>query len=117
MKIFILINAILEIVAGVALFLFPKKLPGFGEASEDSLTWTSMYGAAALAVGFFAFQVWRSYPNAELTYTFLLTFIIFHAGVMTAAYKGHRAGLKDMMPVAILHGLMAIGTVFFFTQM
>ena len=98
------------------MFLIPKKLPGFEEADGQSNALASMYGAAALAVGFFAFLVWRSYPNADLQYSFLLTFLIFHAGVMTASYKGYRSGLKDMMPVAILHGIFAIGTLYFFIQ-
>lgn len=117
MKIFLLINAILEIVAGIIMFLAPKALPGNKEASAQTTTWISMYGAAALGIGFFAFLAWRNYPNAELTYTFILTFLLFHTGVMAAAARGYRAGLKDMMPVAILHGVFAIATLYFYVQM
>lgn len=117
MKIFILLNAIIEILAGFVMFLFPSKLPNFEDESARTVTLASMYGAAALAVGFFALQVWRSYPNADLSYTFLLTFLIFHTGVMTAAYKGVRSGIKDMMPVAVLHGLLAVGSLYFFSQL
>jgi len=117
MKIFLLLNAILEILAGIVMFLAPSNLPGYKDASAQTTGWVSMYGAAALAVGFFALLTWRSYPNADLVYTCILTLIIFHAGVMTAAFKGYRSGMKDMMPVAILHGVIAIATLFFYTQL
>ena len=114
MKLFILLNGIIEILAGVILFLFPRKLPGAEQVTPVGTTFTSMYGAAALAVGFFAIQVWRSYPNADLVNTLLLTLIIFHAGVMTAAFKGYRSGVKEMMGTAILHGILAVGALYFF---
>ncbi len=116
MKIFILINAILEILAGIIMFLAPKSLPGYKDASLSTTSWVSMYGAGALAVGFFAFLTWRSYPNADVVYSFILTFLIFHAGVMAAAARGYRAGMKDMMPVAVLHGVLAIATLYFYIQ-
>jgi len=117
MKIFILLNAIIEILAGLVMFLFPNKLPSPEGITPRAGTLASMYGAAALAIGFFALQVWRTYPNADLVYTLLLTLVIFHAGVMTAAYRGVRSGIKDMMPVAILHGVLALASLYFFTQM
>ena len=116
MKLFILITAILEVVAGLLMFLAPKKLPGLQEADARSSTLASMYGAAALAIGFFAFQVWQNFESTALVASFLLTFTVFHAGVMAAAFRGSRNGLKDMTGVAILHGLFLLATLFFYFQ-
>ena len=117
MKIFILITAIIELLAGVLLFLVPRQVPGFKNADSIATTWASMYGAAAIGLGFFALQAWNYYADAEMVHSFLLTFIVFHAGVMAAAFRGSRAGLKDMTGVAILHGILLLATLYFYIQM
>ena len=117
MKIFILITAIIELLAGVIMFLMPRQIPAFKNADARSATLASMYGAAAIGIGFYALQAWNYYADAEMVHSFLLTFIIFHAGVMAAAFRGSRSGLKDMTGVAILHGILMLATLFFYVQM
>jgi len=117
MKIFILITAIIELLAGFIMFLVPRQIPALKNAEPSTLTFASMYGAAAIGLGFYALQAWNYYADAEMVQSFLLTFIVFHAGVMAAAYRGSRSGLKDMTGVAILHGVLMLATLFFYIQL
>ncbi len=51
-----------------------------------ALTFARMYGAAALAIGFFAVQVWRNFDSEYLRKAFLQTFTVFHIGVAAAIW-------------------------------
>ena len=113
MKLFVLITAIVELLAGVALFLAPTVVPGMEDASVGGLTFARMYGAAALAVGFFALQTWQNMDSRELIQVFLKTFSVFHIGVAVSAFLGYGAGGQDFMGVGILHSLMALITLYF----
>ncbi len=113
MKQFILVNAILEILAGVVLLLMPTIAPGVADTDSVGLTFTRMYGGAALAVGFFAFQTWQNMSNNTLVQVFLKSIAIFHLGVTSAAILGSSAGNEDAIAVAGLHGILALISLYF----
>jgi len=113
MRLFILINAIIEILAGVILFFAPSIVPEFASASGDTLTFINMYGAAAMAMGLIALLIWKQYESLELQDLFVKAFSLFHAGVAIANYKGYTSGLEHCMGPAALHGVLAIVTLYF----
>lgn len=117
MKIFVLITCIIEFLAGVALLFAPTIVPELKEASELSLGWARMYGAAALGLSYFAFQVWRKFESSDLVMAFLQTFTIFHTGVFVAAERAFRLGGFNTPAVYILHLVLAIATAHFLYQM
>ncbi len=117
MKLFLLISAIIEIIAGLALFLIPGKAAKLSSDQYAGLTFSNMYGAAALAIGFLGLQAWQNTDNIGFMQAFFLFFIIFHIGVMMAAYKGSTRGMKEMLPVVILHAVLAAASAYFYMQM
>lgn len=117
MKIFVLITCIIEFLAGLVLLFAPTVVPELQDANELSLGWARMYGAAALGLSYFAFQVWRKFESADLVMAFLQTFTIFHTGVFVAAERAFRLGGFANPGIYILHLLLAIATVSFLYQM
>ena len=116
MKLFMLINGIIEILAGLVLFFGHSQVPELAGADAITLTLVKMYGAAALAVGIFSIICWRNYPNPALINAFLSTFLIFHIGVF-AATQGALHGEGFETPGApILHLTMGLITLYFLVQ-
>ncbi len=113
MKLFVLINAIIEILAGVILFFAPTIVPEYANASGDTLTFLNMYGAAALAMGLIALLIWKNYESVELQDLFVKAFSLFHAGVAIANFKGYTSGLEHNLGPAILHGALALIALYF----
>ena len=113
MKQFILVNAILEILAGIVFLLMPTIAPGVADTDAIGLTFTRMYGGAALAVGLFALQTWQNSSNSTLVQVFFKSIAIFHVGVTTAAILGSLAGNDDAIAVAGLHGILALISLYF----
>lgn len=112
MKNFILITAIIELIAGIALFITPELVPDLKGASIVALTMARMYGAAAIALGYYALLVWRNFGPGPAT-GFLKTFTAFHVGVAVASFFGYSQGLTTFIGVVVLHGLLAIITIYF----
>lgn len=116
MKLFILINAILEIGAGLLFLTAPTLVPGTEDTSLDGLVFLRMYGAAALAVGITAMMIWRNYERTDLHKVFLTLFGIFHVGVTIANAIGYASGEENCLPVILLHGVLAIITIYFYAK-
>ena len=116
MKLFLLISAIIEIVAGLAFFLIPGKAAQINAENHAGLTFCNMYGAAALAVGFLGLKAWQNTDNIGFIQAILLSFIIFHIGVTMATYKGNSRGIKAMLPAVVLHAVLAVGFIYFYMQ-
>lgn len=114
-KTFILVTAIIELLAGAALFIMPTVVPEMAGDSPMAFTFSRMYGAAALTLGYYAIMVWKNY-GAGPVQGFLKTFIVFHVGVAVAAYTGYNAGLESFIGVCTLHLVMALLTLFYFVQ-
>lgn len=114
MKVFVLITAVIEILAGAAMLFAPHLVPDFANADALSITLSRMYGAAALGLGFFAFQTWQHMRSPIIQNAFLQTFLVFHIGVAAAAFWGYsNGGFKDPS-VSVLHLLLALVTAYFF---
>ena len=78
MKKFILISAIIELLAGAILFIAPQLVPDLAVGSSSHMAMARMYGAAALGLGVFAVQVWRNFDNETMTRAFLTVFLVFN---------------------------------------
>jgi len=112
LKAFILVTAIIELLAGVSLFLAPNMLPPMAEQGPMALTLARMYGAAAIAIGYYALMVWRN-KNMSSTERFLKTFLVFHIGVAISALYGYNQGIMEFLPVVALHAILALMTIYF----
>lgn len=110
MKNFILLSAIIELLAGVILFVAPQLVPDLAQGSTSHLAMARMYGAAALGLGVFALQVWRNFANETLVKAFLSSFLVFHLSVFIAFIASFLAGVFNHPGAAILHLLLAIFT-------
>ena len=103
MKVFVLITAIIELLAGVVFFFAPHLIPDFANANPLSTTLAKMYGGAAIGLGLFALQVWRHMRSQVMQQAFLKSFLIFHFGVAAAGYFGHSNGAFQDLSTCILH--------------
>lgn len=116
MKNFVLFTAVLEILAGITLFCACQFLPTMAEATAVGYTMSRMYGAAALAVGYFALQVWQNFESHDLKKAFLNTFVVFHIGVATAILIGYNGGGVSEFAPGVLHTVMALITIYYFVK-
>ena len=114
MKVFVLISAIIELLAGVVFFLAPQLVPGLAEGPEGYLPMGRMYGAIALGLGVFALQVWRNADQPLLLKIFLSSYLVFHLCVCIAFAGAFLAGVFPDPAAAILHLTMALITAYFF---
>lgn len=114
MKPFVLLSAVIEIIAGIIFLFFPRLIPDFAQASAGHVGLIRMYGAAALALGFFAFQVWQHMRSQVMQNAFLQTYLIFNVGVAVAIYTCYVAGVFSDLGGTILHTVLALVTAFFY---
>ncbi len=112
LKTFVLITAIIELLAGVGLFLAPQLMPPMADQGPMAFTLARMYGAAAIAIGYYALMVWRHYNPGPIQ-GFLKTFLVFHVGVTAAALYGYNQGVAEFLPVVALHAIMAGLTIYY----
>lgn len=113
MKIFILLNAILEISVGVLMIFAPHLIPGIDANNIMEITLARMYGAAAMTVGIYALKVWKTMLSKPQINSCLQLLSIFHIGVANAAFTGFNRGLSDFLLVFILHMVLFLGAIFF----
>lgn len=116
MKNFILLTAVIELLAGAALFLMPTIIPSLDSPSINELVFMRMYGAAALTVGFIALMIWKQFELEALQTIFVKAFTLFHAGVAVANFKGYLEGSEQCLPIVALHGVLAIITCYFWMK-
>ena len=116
MKSFVLINAILELIAGAIFLFIPNLAPGTEDTSADGLIFLRMYGGAAIAVGATALIIWQNYESEAMRKIFVTLFSIFHTGVSAANAIGYNSGEESCLPVFILHGLLAVLSIYYFTK-
>lgn len=113
MKVFVLITAVIELLAGVLMFFAPHLIPDFADANPLSITLAKMYGGAAIGLGLFALQVWRHMRSQVMQQAFLKSFLIFHFGVSAAAYFGYSNGAFKDPSTCILHLILGLVTAYF----
>jgi len=116
MKVFILISAIIELLAGIVLFFMASKVPDLADLGAGNLALLKLYGAAALAMGVFGLTVWKNFDNDGMVNSFLVTFLVFHFGVALAAWNAANVGvLPDMMTTG-LHTALGLITAYFLVK-
>ncbi len=116
MKNFILITAIIELLAGVVLFMMPTLMPELNDPSVNEIVFMRMYGAAALTVGLIALIIWKNAENNLMQSLFVKAFTLFHAGVAIANLKGFLSGSEQCLPPFGLHALLALITLYFWIK-
>lgn len=114
MKVFVLITAVIELLAGLVFFFAPHLLPDLANANPLSTTLAKMYGGAAIGLGLFALQVWRHMRSQVMQLAFLQSFLIFHFGVAVAGYFGYSNGAFQGLSACILHSLLGLVTAYFY---
>jgi len=107
MKWFVLLNAVIEIIAGFVFMFMPSLVPGFEPADAQSHIICRMYGAAALALGFYALLAFLHFAEGPLR-GFLKIFTVFHLGVALANFHGFRSGVEDAIGAMGLHGVLGV---------
>ena len=114
MKKFILITAIIELLAGVIFLLAPQIVPDLSQNSGPVLSLCRMYGAAAIGLGIVAFQVWRHSDNPQLLKIFFSSFVVFHLAVFVAMIGCFLSGVFKNPGSAVLHLILGIVTAYYF---
>lgn len=114
MKTFVLISAIIEILAGAVMLLMPTLLPDLKNGDAADLSLARMYGAAALAVGYFCLQVWQHFDSLHLRTAFLKTMSVFHIGVAAVTFVAYTSGIAADPSVPIGHAILAAITISYF---
>lgn len=115
MKVFILITAVIELIAGILLFVQPGLIPELDPLDPMTVTLARMYGGAALAIGYYALLVWK-HMNTGAVNGFLKIFTFFHALVALACHFGYSNGLESFLGAAILHGVLCLATGYFWVM-
>lgn len=113
MKRFILISAIVELLAGLVLFFAPQLVPDLAQGPGSHMALGRMYGAAALGLGIFALQAWRNFDNETLVKVFLSSFLFFHITVFIAIISSFLAGVFANPGAAMLHLILAAFTAYY----
>ena len=113
MKVFVLITAVIELLAGAVFFFAPHLIPDFANANPLSTTLAKMYGGAAIGLGLFALQVWRHMRSQVMQQAFLQAFLLFHFGVAAAGYFGYSNGAFKDLSTCILHLTLGLITAYF----
>ncbi|MBT8220934.1 MAG: hypothetical protein KJP00_13985 [Bacteroidia bacterium] len=116
MKSFILITAVVELIAGLLLFFHPSLIPNIAGADANHFNLLRMYGAAAIGMGLFAFFTWQQFSNEALVSTFLIVILVFHICVAIASNAVTGSGLFADLNVTILHALLGLVTAYFWLK-
>ncbi len=114
MKNFILLSAIIELLAGTVLFFVPQVVPDLAQGPGSHLAMARMYGAGALGLGIFALQAWRNFTTEPLPGIFLSTFLGFNITAFIAILASFIAGVFSTPAAAIFHLILAMVTAYFF---
>lgn len=113
MKTFVLVNFIIELLAGLVFLLVPSLIPDLQTADATSIGLGRMYGGAALSTAYFAFTVWRNFDKQDLVKICLQTLLVFHVGVAIAGEWGYQGGGFADHAVFVIHGILAAITLYF----
>lgn len=113
MKVFVLITAVIEILAGLVFFFAPHLIPDLNNANPLATAVAKMYGGAAIGLGLFALQVWQHMRSQVMQQAFLRSFVLFHFGVSAAGYFGFSSGAFKDLATCILHLILGLVTAYF----
>lgn len=116
MKNYILISAILELMAGLIFLLIPQWVPDLSESPGSHLAMARMYGSAALGLGIVALGVWRNLENHVLVSLFLSSFLAFNLAAFIAFFASFLAGVFTNPGPAMLHLILGIIAAFYWIR-
>lgn len=116
MKRFIFISAIIELLAGAVLFLAPQLVPDLAQGESSHMAMARMYGAAAIGLGIFAFQVWRNFENEAMVKAFFAAFLIFNLTAFIGLLSSFLAGVFANPGAALLHLILGIIAGWYFIK-
>ena len=116
MKILTIVNAAIEILAGLGMLFATASLPGMESAGLEAILMARMYGAAALSVGVLSLLVMQKLNINSVVHIFTRSMVVFHLGVGIVNTLAVNAGNENALPVAILHGLMGLAFLYFVMQ-
>ena len=111
MRKFFLLTAIIEILAGLALFFAAEKIPDLINADPLTIGFAKMYGVAAFSLGLYALFSWKFFNLKILHNPFLIIFSIFNFGVAFAVVQSSlNFGFENPAPgyFHLILGLVAI---------
>lgn len=112
MKNFILLNVIIEIVAGLIFLIIPILIPGVSETDITGVGYARMYGAGAIAFAAMNYQIWKT-NNHNIFPIAIRTIVLFHLGVTLAALIGYVSGADSFLAVSIFHVIMFAIALYF----
>ena len=106
---FLVINLLLEGLAGIALIGGPLEL--FSIEQLETGMWAMVYGFAALGIATAIFWVWPHRANREAVGPILGVLLTFHALIAVAfAIQGNQ------VPTVIVHAVMAALAIYLYSQ-
>ena len=111
MRKFFLLTAIIEILAGLALFFAAEKIPDLINANPLTIGFAKMYGVAAFSLGLFALFSWKYFDLKILHIPFLIIFSIFNIGIAFAVIQSSlNFGFENPAPgyFHLILGLIAL---------
>ena len=113
MRKFFLLTAIVEILAGLALFFAAEKIPDLINANPLTIGFAKMYGVAAFSLGLFALFSWKYFDLKILHIPFLIIFSIFNIGIAFAVIQSSlNFGFENPAP-GYFHLILGLTALYF----
>jgi len=113
MRKFFLLTAIVEILAGLALFFAADKIPDLINANPLTIGFAKMYGVAAFSIGLFALYSWKFFNSKKLHIPFLTIFSIFNIGIAFAVIQSNlNFGFENPAP-GYFHLILGLIGIYF----
>lgn len=109
MKYIIIINAIVEGLAGIILLLRPEWLLLAETPQLHGVIVSKLYGVAALTMGIFSWIVSKNFDYTAMYKSFVLMIILFHMMVAFQMYAVYAQGITSNPGAFTLHLLLAAG--------
>jgi hypothetical protein len=107
-KYIIIINAVLEGLAGIILLLRPEWLLLADTPQLHGIVVSKLYGVAALTMGIFSWIVSKNFEYTPMYKSFILMIILFHMMVGFQMYAVYEQGITRNPGAFILHLLLAL---------
>lgn len=109
MKYILIINAIIEGLAGVVLLLRPEWLLLAEQPQLHGVVVSKLYGVAAFTMGVFSWVVSKDFQYTTMFRSFTLMIILFHMMVSLQMYAVYQQGITTIPGAFILHLCLALG--------
>ena len=104
---FLILNTLIETMAGTAQIIRPGGIPDAGQGDQ----WSMHYGFAALAIASASLWLWRYRTNLNTVTAVLGILCTFHAGICFSLIM---AG--DQQAGVVIHSVFAVAFIFLFSQ-